>query len=83
MSIGLYYKPITIVNDYSSVVNKLETSLIDEAIVIIYDHHMFIVQATGVIGRTRTHNFQMTRLVFNHCATASSQIQFAVWMEIF
>ncbi len=42
----LFYKPITIVNDDSSIVNKLETSLIDDARVIIYDCHMFIVQAT-------------------------------------
>jgi hypothetical protein len=28
---GLYYKPIMIVNDDSSVVNKLETSLTDDA----------------------------------------------------
>jgi hypothetical protein len=34
------------------VVTKLETSLIDDARVIIYDHHMFIVQAT--IFRPRT-----------------------------
>ncbi len=39
--------PITIVSDDSSIVNKLETSLIDDARVIIYDCHMFIVQATG------------------------------------
>ncbi len=45
---GLYYKPITIVTDDSSIVNKLETSLTDDARVIIYDHHMFIVQATVV-----------------------------------
>jgi hypothetical protein len=45
---GLYYKPITIVNDDSSIVNKLETSLTDDARVIIYDDHMFIVQATVV-----------------------------------
>jgi hypothetical protein len=44
---GLYYKPITIINDDSNVVNKLETLLIDDVRVIIYDHHMFIVQATG------------------------------------
>jgi hypothetical protein len=44
---GLYYKPITIVNDDSRVVNKLETSVADDARVIIYDRHMFIVQATG------------------------------------
>ncbi len=46
---GLYYKPITIINDDSSVINKLETSLIDDARAIIYDRHMFIVQATGLV----------------------------------
>jgi hypothetical protein len=35
-----------IVNDDSRVVNKLEASLTDDARVIIYDRHMFIVQAT-------------------------------------
>ncbi len=45
---SLYYKHITIVKDDSSVINKLETSLIDDTRVVIYDHHMFIVQATGV-----------------------------------
>ncbi len=44
----MYYKPMMIVNDGSGVVNKLETSLTDDARVIIYDHHMFIVQATDV-----------------------------------
>jgi len=34
----MYYKPITVVNDNSSVVNKHETSLTDDARVIIYDH---------------------------------------------
>ncbi len=33
-----------IVNDNSRVVNELEASLTDDARVIIYDHHMFIVQ---------------------------------------
>ncbi len=46
-SCGLYYKSITIVNDDSSVVNKLETSLTDDARVVIYNRHMFIVHATG------------------------------------
>ncbi len=45
-SSGLYYKPITIINDDSSIINKLEISLTDDARVVIYDHHMFIVQAT-------------------------------------
>ncbi len=44
---GLYYKPMTIVNDDSRVITKLETSLTDDARVIIYDRHMFIVQDTG------------------------------------
>ncbi len=44
---GLYYKPMTIVNDDSRVINKLEASLTDYTRVIIKDCHMFIVQATG------------------------------------
>jgi hypothetical protein len=36
-----------IVNDDSWVINKLEASLTDNARVVIYDRHMFIVQATG------------------------------------
>jgi hypothetical protein len=43
---GLYYKPSMIVNDDSSIINRLETSLIADARVYIYNHHMFIVQAT-------------------------------------
>ncbi len=46
LSCGLYYTPITIVNDDSRVVNKLETLLTDDAKVVIYNRHMFIVQAT-------------------------------------
>ncbi len=38
-----------IVNDDSKVVNKLETSLTVDARVVIYDRHMFIVQASGDI----------------------------------
>jgi hypothetical protein len=44
---GLYYKPMAIVNDDSKVINKLEASLTDNARVIIYERHMFIVQSTG------------------------------------
>jgi hypothetical protein len=47
---GLYYKPMTIVNDDSRVINKLETLLTDDARVIIYDHHMFIVQGTVLLA---------------------------------
>jgi hypothetical protein len=38
---------MTIVNDDSRVINKLEASVTYDARVIIYDCHMFIVQATG------------------------------------
>ncbi len=44
---GLYYKHVMIVNYASSGVNKLKASLNDDARVIIYHRHMFIVQATG------------------------------------
>ena len=44
----LYYKHVMIVNYASSDVNKLKASLNDDARVIIYDRHMFIVQATDV-----------------------------------
>jgi hypothetical protein len=37
---------MTIVNDDSTVINKLEASHFDDTRVIIYDHHMFIVQST-------------------------------------
>ena len=47
LTCGLYYKLMTIVNDDSKVINKLEASLTDDARVVIYDHHMFRVQATG------------------------------------
>ncbi len=46
---GLYYKHVTIINYASSGINKLRASLNDNTRVIIYDHHMFIIQATGVI----------------------------------
>jgi hypothetical protein len=40
---------MTIINDDSRIVNKLEASLTGDARVIIYDRHMFIVLATGVV----------------------------------
>ena len=41
-----------IINDESCIINKLETSLIDDARVVIYDRHMFRVQVTGVQLKT-------------------------------
>ncbi len=46
---GFYYKPITIVNDDYKVVNKLKTSLTDDATVIVCDRHMFEAQATDEV----------------------------------
>jgi hypothetical protein len=43
---GLYYKHIMIVNYDSSIVSKLGASLTDDARIVIYNHYMFIVQAT-------------------------------------
>ncbi len=43
----MYYKHMTIVNDDSSIVNKLEALLTDDARGVIYDCRMFIKQATG------------------------------------
>jgi hypothetical protein len=43
---GLYYKHMMIVNDDSSIVIKLSFKLLDAARGIIYDHHMFKLQAT-------------------------------------
>jgi hypothetical protein len=40
---------MTIVNYASSIVDKLGASLADDARVVIYDGHMFIVQATDKI----------------------------------
>jgi len=57
---GLYYKPMMILNDDSKVINKLEASLTVDARVIIYDHHMFIVQATDL---------KIMCPVFYHCAS--------------
>jgi hypothetical protein len=47
---GLYYKSMTIVNDDSGVVNKLEDSLTVDSRVVIYYRHMSIVQATYFAG---------------------------------
>jgi hypothetical protein len=47
---GLYYKPMTIINDDSRVVNKLEASLTDDTRVVIYERQMFILKATGCMG---------------------------------
>jgi hypothetical protein len=46
---GLYNKHFMTVNDDSSIVKKIEASLTDDARVVIYDLHKFIVQATAIV----------------------------------
>jgi hypothetical protein len=53
---GLYFKHVTIVNYTSSGVNKLRASLNDDARVVIYNRHMFIVQATDWKGLPDIHS---------------------------
>ena len=45
-TLDLYYKHTRIMNYASSIVNKLEALLTDDARVVIYDRRVFIVQAT-------------------------------------
>jgi hypothetical protein len=45
--IGMYYKQVTIVNDDSSIISKLNFKLIDNPRVVIYDHNRFITQTLG------------------------------------
>ncbi len=44
----MYYKHITIVSYDSIIISKFGASLTDDSKVIIYNHQMFIVQATSV-----------------------------------
>jgi len=45
---------VTIVNDTSSGINKLKASLNDAARSVIYDRHVFIIQATDRCQKTST-----------------------------
>jgi hypothetical protein len=47
---GLYYKHTTIVNYAYTVIDKLDALLTDNARVIIYNRHVFIVQATEIMN---------------------------------
>ncbi len=50
---GLYYKPMTIVNDDSRVINKLEASLTDNARDIIYDCHKQLNSAVLLANKVK------------------------------
>ncbi len=41
---------MTIINDNARIVNKLDALLTDDARIVIYDRHMFIVQTTVLPG---------------------------------
>jgi hypothetical protein len=58
-----------IVNDDPRVVNNLVASLTDDARVVIYDRHVFIVQATGASGRIQTLDLGILSQVFHLRAT--------------
>jgi hypothetical protein len=60
LTCGLYYKHITIVNYNSSIVNKFGASLTDDARVVIYNCHMFIVQATAYLSSMFTYSSNLT-----------------------
>ncbi len=60
---------MTIVNDDPRVINKLVASLTDDARVVIYNRHMFIVQATGDSGRIQTLDLGILSRVFHLRAT--------------
>jgi len=47
---GMYYKYMVIVNDDSGIIIKWSSKLIDATRGVIYDRHMFIVQAPGRWG---------------------------------
>jgi hypothetical protein len=57
---------MTIVNDDSRVINEVEASLTDDARVIIYDHHMFIVQATAVACKLMLGALVISPLLSSH-----------------
>ncbi len=65
----MYYISMTIVNEDSRVIAKLETLLTDEARVVIYDRHMFIVQATGWIKKSVINWTQVCQLLVTQVKT--------------
>jgi hypothetical protein len=71
---GLYYKHTTIVNYTSSFVNKLEALLTDDTGVIIYDRHVFIVQATGPTAATCGLYYKHTTIV-NYTSSVINKLE--------
>jgi hypothetical protein len=61
---------MTIVNDNSWIFNKLEASLTDDTRVVIYNCHMFIVQATDIMQNDSEHNKSTMTLIMIFSITA-------------
>ncbi len=69
---GLYYKHVKIINDNSSVFIKWSFKLIDDARSVIYDCHMFIVQATGC---ELSHNSLFSEILNNYKANLITSLK--------
>ncbi len=73
---GLYYKHMTIINYASIGISKLKASLNDDARIIIYNRHMFIVQATDSRNfQSPILKIQYLNLITQHCALLVSSPQ--------
>jgi hypothetical protein len=71
---GLYYKHVTIENYASSGINRLKASLNDNARFVIYNRHMFIVQATGMCYKT-FYNGNSLKSYFYPCLIFSGKVE--------
>jgi hypothetical protein len=58
---------MTIVNDDSRVITKLETSLTEDTRVVIYDRHIFIVQATACVMSPNMDKSSIQNLFVQYC----------------
>jgi hypothetical protein len=59
---------MTIVNDESSVVSEQSFQLIDDARGVIYDRHMFIIQATGLNKPISLLTLVRAKKFYNRCS---------------
>ena len=87
MTCDLYYKPITIVNDDSRVINKLEASLSDDTRAVSNDCHMFIAQATGYSVIINFDTFSVASSTFNDkfkkmCCSHRHLIHWTVYFDL-
>ncbi len=71
--LGLYYKPIMIINDNSCIINQLESSLIDDARFIIYNCHMqykhvtIINNDSCIVNKFETSLIDNARVIIYDC----------------